>query len=90
MVDLGTLGGTSSRAAAVNDHGQVVGVSNTAGGEQHAFSWTKKGGMVDLGTLGGTESRAVDVNNRVQVVGSSRTADGATHAVLWNFTGENE
>jgi probable HAF family extracellular repeat protein len=40
MVDLGTLGGYSSYAAAVNDLGQVVGRSTTASGEVHATLWT--------------------------------------------------
>src|SRR5919201_330131 len=53
-IDLGTLpGGTSSVARAVSDNGQVVGSSNTASGQTHAFSWTQAGGMVDLGTLPG-------------------------------------
>ena len=49
MVDLGTLGGDST-AFAVNNSGQVVGVSDISG-NRHAFSWTRQGGMVDLGTL---------------------------------------
>jgi probable HAF family extracellular repeat protein len=82
--DLGTLGGTMSRALAVNASGQVVGASTTVDGDTHAFSWTRAGGMVDLGTLGGTMSRALAVNASGQVVGTSTTADGATHAVLWS------
>ena len=74
VTDLGTLGGTSSQAVAVNNSGQVVGYSKIAGNETHAFSWTKKGGMVDLGTLGGTSSRAAAVNSGGQVVGYSITA----------------
>ena len=51
-VDLGTLGGSDSYATKVNDAGQVVGYSYIAGDvENHAFSWTKQGGMVDLGTF---------------------------------------
>ena len=65
IVDLGTLGGTRSYANAVNDSGQVVGESTTAGdASTHAFSWTQAGGMVDLGTLGGSSSStAVAVNS---------------------------
>ena len=71
ITDLGTLGGTSSRATAVNDLGQVVGWGDTASGEPHAFSWTAAGGMVDLGTLGGNYSTAAAVNDLGQVVGYS-------------------
>ena len=85
MVDLGTLGGRISTARAVNDKGQVIGDSGTAGDAAfHAFSWTQTGGMVDLGTLGGTYSTAVAVNNEGQVVGGSGTAgDAEFHATLW-------
>ncbi len=53
MTDLGTLGGSNSLAYGVNLAGQVVGYSETAAGEQHAFLWTK-GVMTDLGLLGGS------------------------------------
>ena len=61
-IDLGTLGGTNSGAAAVNASGQVVGFAQTVGNTSHAFSWTENGGMVDLGTLGGTISGATGVS----------------------------
>ena len=65
MVDLGTLGGTTSRAVAVNDGGQVVGWAETAAGQTHAFSWTEGDGMIDLGELGfGQGSGAVGLNDR--------------------------
>lgn len=83
IVDLGTLGGTWSFAVALNSRGQVVGESQSAGGDPHAFSWTRAGGMVDLGTIGGPSSSATAVNDRGRVVGSSDLASGEDHATLW-------
>ena len=90
-VDLGTLGGTFSGASALNVRGQVVGVSATAAGELHAFSWTKRGGMTDLGTLGGADSNAGAVNVRGQVVGisSDRRRRGVT-CVLVDEVGRDD
>jgi probable HAF family extracellular repeat protein len=91
MVDLGTLGGSESEAAAVNDSGEVVGFAQTTAalpegryGIHHAFFWTRARGMVDLGTLGGRESRAFAVNASGHVVGSADNSEGHTHATLWN------
>ncbi len=54
--DIGASAGvTVSRAYAVSDTGQVVGSYTTAGGQTHAFSWTRNGGFVGLGTLGRNE-----------------------------------
>jgi len=80
--DLGTLGGTSSQANGVNSEGQVVGVSETESGEQHAFLWTESDGMVDLGTLGGELSIAWSINDKGQVVGYTE-AYSTTVAFLW-------
>ncbi len=75
--DLGTLGGSRSGATGINDRGQVVGMSETASGAEHAVLW-EQGTMTDLGTLGGNWSRAYGINDRGQVVGMS---DG--RAALW-------
>jgi len=41
MIDLGTLGGSRSVAVAVNNLGQIVGESSTAGDlESHAVLWS--------------------------------------------------
>ncbi len=75
--DLGTLGGMTSRAVAINERGQVVGYSAIATKDekgnpiQHAFMW-QNGSMTDLGALPGKKwSKAVAINDRGQVIGQS-------------------
>lgn len=83
MTDLGMLpGGRFSVATAINPAGEVVGWSETAARDRHAFRW-KKGAMTDLGTLGGSSSLANGINPAGRVVGISSTADGSSHAFLW-------
>jgi probable HAF family extracellular repeat protein len=67
LMDLGTLNGITSTAAAINNKGQVVGTSG------HAFVYTPGLGMVDLGTLGGDFSYAYAINNAGEIVGESFT-----------------
>ncbi len=76
-----TLGGTQSRAADINERGQVVGWAYIETGDQHAFLW-ENGNTRDLGTLGGKASEAVAINESGQVVGSSLKS-GRKHAFLW-------
>src|SRR5688500_17687752 len=83
IVDLGTLGGSISSAKGINNRGQIVGTSQTAVGEFHAFLWYQQT-MTDLGTLPGEEfSEAFDINERGQVVGVSRLLSAAPQAFLW-------
>ena len=71
MTDLGSFGGELSRSTAINNSGQAVGYSYTAGNAAiHAFLYDSRG-MVDIGTLGGNQSYAIDINNAMQVVGNS-------------------
>ncbi|MEN6450687.1 MAG: PEP-CTERM sorting domain-containing protein [Thermoguttaceae bacterium] len=88
VTDLGTLGGTASQASGINAKGQIVGLSTTAAGPQHAFLFSG-GKMTDLGTLGG-DSAATGVNDNGQVVGYSATSAGATHAFLYDKGSMND
>ena len=83
MRSLGTLGGESSVANAINNRREVAGSSDTRNGNTRAYLWTPGHGMRNLGTLGGKNSAAIDLNDATQVVGSSETRDGNAHAFLW-------
>ncbi|HEX8816360.1 MAG TPA: DUF3466 family protein [Terriglobales bacterium] len=86
---------TTSAATAINQNGQVVGISgacqNAVGNRsaEHALLWDN-GNIVDLGNLGGKAwNTPMAINNRGQIVGFSDLhgdQDGANpnfHAFLW-------
>lgn len=100
MLDLGTLGtGTDAYAMAINESGQVIGISYTNSTPnqvpttcsyngslmptQDPFLW-ENGTMIDLGTLGGTCGFPFAINNHGHVVGVSDLAgDQTAHPFLW-------
>jgi probable HAF family extracellular repeat protein len=75
VVDLGTLGGTSSAGWGINDRGWISGVSSLPGDMQtRAFLW-RRGEMTDLGTLGGPNSWSYfPLNERGTVTGGAETS----------------
>jgi probable HAF family extracellular repeat protein len=81
-VDLGTLGGAKASAAGINEDGDIVGFSDLASGQSHAFLY-KDGVMHDLGTLGGTISNANAINNNGEIAGRSTLANGAIRGFLY-------
>ena len=84
VTDLGTLGGPSSSATDIDDHGRVVGYAATAGGYDHAFLY-ERGRMTDLGTLaGGNVSRAAAINNHGVVVGEAWNANGSALPFIYD------
>jgi probable HAF family extracellular repeat protein len=86
MTDLGTLGGDFTITMWLNDEGEVVGGTTTAGEALfHATLW-RDGAITDLGTVqGDCFSFAHAVNSTGQIVGESDSCDGSTlRAVLWD------
>jgi probable HAF family extracellular repeat protein len=87
MSDLGTLGGVSSRALAINNLGQVTGDAETdpsgANPGSYAFIYTGTPGaggtMKSLGSLAGPGSVGLAINNLGQIAGYSPTSDGSLH-----------
>ena len=100
MTDLGTLGtGSDAWAQAINDNGQIAGISYTnttvnkvptgCGFEgaliptEDPFFW-ENGKMTDMGGLGGTCGQPLFISNSGQVVGASDLpGDLASHPFLW-------
>lgn len=78
VTDLGTLSGTSSsEALALNDRGQVVGVSST-GVQERAFLW-EKGALRPLPLLPGSSSlRPHAINDWGQIIGTAFGPDSDT------------
>ncbi len=93
--NLGTLGGTQPHGSlgykevGINDAGQVVGFSRTAGGAIHAFVKSPGQNMVDLGNIpGSTENRAACINSQGIIGGWYRDNAFVYHACEWMKIGD--
>jgi probable HAF family extracellular repeat protein len=91
VIDLGTLGGSSSVANGINSAEQIIGWSNIPSDTNppsHATLW-QANVSTDLGTLGGTNSFAMAINEEGVIVGESdlpglnSAGRTSTHATMW-------
>jgi len=93
MQELPPLSGDSTSAAtAINDRGQVVGISGDCGiavgsvSAKHAVLW-ENGVPIDLGNIGGDAwNTPTAINNRGMIVGFANTATGTARtfeAFIW-------
>lgn len=91
MVRLAGLGG-ETYALAINNTGDVAGLSTDASGNRHAVRWRAANGwtLEDLGTLGGCCSAGYGINSAGDVVGVSHISQrytGTQHGFLANSAG---
>jgi probable HAF family extracellular repeat protein len=82
MQDLGTLGGPSSTATAINDAGAIIGNSDLPGPGTAAFMYAN-GSLSSLGNLGSNYSSAFALNNNGLVAGESGTSAGVVHGFVY-------
>lgn len=88
-IDLGSLGGATNIASAINNRGEVVGASQSSkDGAIHTFLWTRETGMQDYGAFPGAFLTVAPccntINNSGQVVGFSiDAATGNLRALVW-------
>lgn len=93
MTELPTLGGNNAVGVAINNRGQVVGISETGTlldcyspiflYDFFGFIWDK-GRMTKLAAESGDQGTlAADINDRGDVVGTSGYCSDAAHNVLW-------
>jgi probable HAF family extracellular repeat protein len=91
VVDLGSLAGTNdgsrAEARAINNNGDIAGLSWNALGYWRAFSVPDGGVMTNLGTLGAAAdatSKGYAINDNGVIAGQSVNAQGYTHAMTYN------
>ena len=86
--ELGSLGGTISRANSINNRGWASGYSNLATGVRHAALWIGDEPPVDLGAVGGPTANSSIVwpvkNSRGLLAGISETGTPDPNHAPWS------
>ena len=82
ITDLGTLGGTESKAFGINACGQVAGYATLAGGARRPF-FRPSSSLINLGVLSG-DGIATSLNNSGYVVGYSPANGSGNRAFIWH------
>ena len=76
ITDLGTLGGNSSGARAINASGQITGYAYASGNVTSDAFLYSGGKLTSLGTLGGTTGIGLAINSAGEVAGYSTLTSG--------------
>jgi probable HAF family extracellular repeat protein len=97
LIDMETLGGAFGGAQAINNSGQIVGVSSIAADPGacngfpdngdfncHNFLW-EKGALIDLNTttLGGTPLFVAEIDDAGEIIGAAAFPNAPFDAFLW-------
>ena len=92
--NLGILGvGTSGYATAINNNGEIVGVSEDGNGMGYATHWDGRGGMVDVHSVLGAMGTSVpwDISDNGTIVGQAKITAGIfPRGFVWDQTNAPE
>lgn len=89
MLDLGTFGGPSGNARAINSAGVVVGAAMNSSSQYTAFRWTPATGLQPLPGTGGWQDLPKAINDRGFIAGETNTFNPPyrKRAIVWTPDG---
>lgn len=88
--DLGTLGGATSAAQGINDHGDVTGVSSTAAGTTGVFLWSNGQMQAIPSPIPGAGLQSVGINDHDWIAGTIQAGRGdSTVLRAWVWEGDS-